>query len=108
MSLWHIHYTAAAERDLHNIYSYIAYQLLEAQTAARQAKRIMDAIDRLDTLPLRHPLYEDEPWHSQGVRFFPVDNYLVFYRPEPALHAVHIIRIMYGGQDIRQQMRNSE
>ena len=30
----------------------------------------MGAIKLLDEMPLRHRLYDDEPWHSQGLRFF--------------------------------------
>ena len=72
-------YTARARQDLRNIYEYIAYDLLVPETAARQAQRIMKEIGALNEMSMRYRLYDDEPWHSQGVRFFPVDNYLVFY-----------------------------
>ncbi|MEG3072496.1 MAG: hypothetical protein RQM92_18180 [Candidatus Syntrophopropionicum ammoniitolerans] len=39
----------------------------------------MNAINGLDEMPLRHKLYQNEPWHSKGLRVLPVDNYLVFY-----------------------------
>lgn len=74
-----VKYTARARQDLRNIYEYIAYDLLVPETAARQAQRIMKEIGALNEMPMRYRLYDDEPWHSQGVRFFPVNNYLVFY-----------------------------
>ncbi len=89
---------------LRNIYEYIAYDLLVPETAAGQTRRIMKEIRALDEMPMHHSVYKDEPWNSQGVRYFPVDNYLVFYLPDEPQNTVNIIRIMYGGRDIHSQL----
>jgi hypothetical protein len=52
--------------------------LLEPVTAANQTNRIMDVADSLDHMPLRHLLYDKEPWRSRGLRVMPVANYLAF------------------------------
>ena len=91
-------YSARARQDLRNIYEYISYDLLVPETATRQTRR------SLDEMPMRHRLYDDEPWHSQGVRFFPVDNYLVFYLPDETKNTVYIVRIIYSGRDIKKQL----
>ena len=96
-------YSARARQDLRNIYEYISYDLLVPETATRQTRRIMKEIRLLDEMPMRHRLYDDEPWHSQGVRFFPVDNYLVFYLPDETKNTVYIVRIIYSGRDIKKQ-----
>ena len=70
-------YTAGAKKDLRNIFRYISEELLAPENAAGQTERIMTAIRKLDTMPNRNRLYEEEPWYSRGLRFFPVDNYLV-------------------------------
>lgn len=101
---WDIVYTAGARRDLRKIYEYIAYDLSVPETAAGQIQRIMREIRTLDEMPMRFRLYEEEPWRSAGVRFFPVDNYLVFYLPEESENTVSIVRIMYGGRDVRRQL----
>lgn len=75
-------YSAEARKDLRDIYQYIAYELLEQDTAAGQVNRIMKAARSLEQMPMRHTRYEEEPWHSQGVRFLPVNNYLIFYLPD--------------------------
>lgn len=105
---WTVEYTAAARQDLRNIYEYIAYNLLAPQSAAGQIQRIMRNIDALDEMPMRHGLYSEEPWRSQGLRFFAVDNYLVFYLPGKSLNTVSVVRIMYGGRDIRRQLSETE
>ena len=71
---------------------------------ARQTNRIMKAARSLEQMPMRHRLYEEEPWHSQGLRFLPVDNYLIFYLPDETNNIVNIIRIMYGGRDVKKQL----
>jgi toxin ParE1/3/4 len=108
MNPWKVVYTEHAERDLRDIYDYIAFSLLEPETAKKQAQRIMNAASKLDEMPLRFPLYEKELWHSKGLRVLPADNYLVFYLPVEALKTVVIIRIMYGGRNIDAQLRQTE
>ena len=105
---WNIVYTAMARRDLRNIYEYIAYELLVPETATGQAQRIMKEIRTLEEMPMRFQLYEGEPWHSVGLRFFPIDNYLVFYLPDESKNTVSIVRIMYGGRDIRRRLSETE
>ena len=94
-------YTAGAKKDLRNIFRYISEELLAPENAAGQTERIMTAIRKLDTMPNRNRLYEEEPWHSRGLRFFPVGNYLVFYKPD-------VVRIMYGGRDVHKQLSQTE
>ena len=54
-------YTAGAKRDLRNIFRYISEELLAPENAAGQTDRIMAAIRKLDTMPNRNRLYEEEP-----------------------------------------------
>lgn len=67
---WNIVYSEQARLDLRRIYEYISNELCVPDTAANQARRIMQRIRSLDDMPLRHHLYEEEPWHSMGIRFF--------------------------------------
>ncbi len=102
--IFNVVYSAEARQDLRDIYEYIAYELLEPETAADQTSRIMEKAHSLEQMPMRHRLYEEEPWHSQGLRVLPVDNYLIFYLPDEADATVSVIRIMYGGRDMSKQM----
>ncbi|MFA5384825.1 MAG: type II toxin-antitoxin system RelE/ParE family toxin [Eubacteriales bacterium] len=73
-------YTEQAERDLRSIFEYSAFSLLEPEIAKNQSRRIMDAIAKLNEMPLLYHLYEKEPWDSKGLRLLPIDNYLAFYK----------------------------
>lgn len=101
-------YTAGAKKDLRNILRYISEELLTPENAVRQTQRIMEAVRKLDTMPKRNRLYEEEPWHSRGLRFFPVDNYLVFYKTDDETEIVYVVRIMYSGRDIRKQLSRTK
>ena len=100
-------YTAGAKKDLRNIFRYISEELLAPENAAGQTERIMTSIRKLDTMPNRNRLYEEEPWHSRGLRFFPVGNYLVFYKTDDETEIVYVVRIMYGGRDVHKQLTHT-
>ena len=104
---WKINYTRYAREDLKAIYEYLAFELLVPDTASRQSDRIMKAVRTLDNMPERYKVYEEEPWKSQNLRYFPVDNYLVFYLPKKETGIINIVRIIYGGRDIKRQLEQT-
>ena len=96
--------TPAAENDLQEIFSYIATELLEPQTANNLCDRIEQEISKLCTMPARHMLHQKEPWSSKGLRYFPVNKYLIFYIVRESDCTVHVLRIMYGGRNVEEQL----
>ena len=100
-----VNYTESAKRDLREIYEYIAYNFLKPGTAADLIRRIQDDILKLDENPERYKVYDEEPWKSQKLRHFPVDNYEIFYVVKA--DEVDIVRIMYGGMDIGKQLQRT-
>ena len=100
MEQWKIIYSNQSRVDLLNIDNYIRYDLLSPMAANRITDKFLNMIKNLNSMPKRYPLYPEEPWYSLGLRYFPVENYIVFYYPEDNKQIVQIIRIMYSGQDI--------
>lgn len=94
-----------ADADLRGIYEYIAFELKSSENAAGQLDRLEKSILGLDQMPTRFREYENEPWHSRGLRIMPVDNYCVFYIPDEENAEVTVIRVMYGGRDIDKQLK---
>ena len=99
-----IRITQEAADDLRSIYKYIAEDLLAIQNAEGQLDRIEKGILSLTELPERFRAYEKEPWLGRGLRIMPIDNYLVFYKPDDDSKQVTIIRVLYGGMDIEKQL----
>ena len=85
--------------DLQSIYDYIAYELQSVINAENQLNRLQDEISRLDFMPESFRLYEKEPWRSRGLRFFSVDNYIVFYIVDNENVEVNVMRVLYGKMD---------
>ncbi len=100
MSKWLINYTKNAYSELDAIYKYIAEDLNVPNTASKQIKRITSAIDSLEEMPLRNPLYDNEPWKSRGLRKMLIDNYIVFYFPNETNNEIVIMHIFYSGRNI--------
>lgn len=55
----------------------------------------MKEIRALNEMPMRFRLCQEEPWHSKGL-------------PDETKNTVSIVRIMYGGRDIRRQLSETE
>lgn len=105
---WEIVCSAQALNDLSAIYEHIAFELLVPDTAANQVQRIMKSIRVLDEMPMMYKIYEEEPWQSRGLQIFTVDNYVVLYFPKEELNTVNIVRIIYGGRDVKWQLEETK
>ena len=105
---YQIFYTNSARQDLKNIYRYISDDLVEPEIAAKLTDKIMKAIRSLDEMPQRYRLFEEEPWHSRGLRILPVNNYLVFYLLDDEKTVVTILRIIDGGRHISRQLSETQ
>lgn len=89
-----------ALEDLQNIYDYIAYEKESVINAESQLSRLQEKILKLDLMPESFRLYPKDPWKSKGLRFFPVDNYLIFYTTDNENHKVNVLRVIYGKMDL--------
>ena len=77
---------------------------MSPENAEKQLERLEKQILSLDEMPERFPRYGKEPWHSRGLRFVAVDNYIVFYLPDVEEQVVTILRVMYSGRNIEEQL----
>ena len=78
---------------------YISKILLELETARKWADTLQCEIEKLDTMPSRYPLTDEEPWHTKGIRKMPVKNFLVYYLVDEKKKAVWITAVIYGRRD---------
>lgn len=97
---FNVELTEQANKDLRNIYLYISIDLNSPESAEKQIKRLWS----LDELPQRYRRYEDEPWHSRGIRVLPVDNFVILYIPYVKDKIVRIATVMYSGRNIDEHL----
>lgn len=98
---YRIQYSPAALDDLKDIYAHIATELRSPETASKQIHRINEEIGFLDFMLCRYEQVDWEPWKSMGMRKVPVNHFVVFYTVDQKLMMVTVIRIVYGGRDLR-------
>lgn len=103
--IYKVEISKQARSDLEGIYEYIAFTLLAPENAKGQIDRLEDKILNLDHMPYRFREYEEEPWRSRGLRIMPVDNYVVLYIPNKDDGTVVVVRVMYSGRNIDQELR---
>jgi len=85
--------TAAAERDLSEIWEYIAE---DNETAADKTLREIDA--QCHVLGQYPKMGRDRSDIVPGVRSFPVGKYLIFYRETG--QGIEIIRVLHGARNL--------
>ena len=102
--IYEVEVSEQADRDLREIFEYIAFELQSPENAIGQLNRLEEQILSLDAMPKRYRKYEKEPWKSRGLRVLPVDNYVVLYIPDSDKKVVTILRVMYAGRDIHNQL----
>ena len=101
---YRIQYSPAALDDLKDIYAHIANELRSPETASKQIHRINQEICSLDFMPCRYEQVDWEPWKSMGMRKVAVNNFVVFYTVDQKRMNVTVIRIVYGGRDLRHAL----
>ena len=102
--IYEVEVSEQADSDLRGIFEYIAFELQSPENAIGQLDRLEEQILSLDTMPERYRKYKKEPWKSRGLRVLPVDNYVVLYIPDSDKKVVTILRVMYAGRDIDNQL----
>lgn len=102
--IYEIEVSEQADSDLRGIFEYLAFELQALENASGQLDRLEEQILSLDTIPERYRKYEKEPWKTRGLRVLPVDNYVILYIPDSDKKVVTILRVMYAGRDIDNQL----
>ena len=102
--IYEIEVSEQADSDLRGIFEYIAFELQAPENASGQLERLEEQILSLDTIPERYRKYEKEPWETRVIRVLPVDNYVILYIPDSDKKVVTILRVMYAGRDIDNQL----
>lgn len=95
MSSYNVVITEAAQRDLLDIFDYIAFELREPYSASRLLSKLRSKVKSLKEFPERNNLISEPKYEEQKIRWCPVENYIIFYQVSKEQSQVYIIRILY-------------
>ncbi len=98
--MYEILYLPLAQKDLNGIISYILDNLYSPYAAMKLLDEIEKSIVSLKQFPYSHPLYHAIKPLKEEYRFFPVNNYAVFYIVREPEKKVEIYRVLYAKRDI--------
>lgn len=91
-----------AKDDIIDIGDYIAYTLLEPETAYNFVAGLRNAISTLKELPNRFALIDDCVLASQGIHCMPYKNYYIFYEIEETMNTVIVVRVGYNRRNWKE------
>lgn len=81
---------------------YLEIWLYVARDNPAAADRLIQQFDHnLDALARAPMIGRSEEEYSQGLRCFPVGNYLIFYRPIEG--GIELVRLLHGARDINPE-----
>lgn len=85
-----------AYRDLDEIYSYIAVNLTEPDTASKVITALEEAVFSLEQYPKRGSIRKVGVYANQDYRQIFVKNYTIIYRVYDDAQEVHIVTVRYA------------
>lgn len=91
--------TAQAVGQIEEIVQYISKVLLVPETARKWVDILQSEIAKLDFMPSRYPLTEEESWHRARIRKMPFRNFLVYYLIDEDKKVVWVTAVIYGQRD---------
>ncbi len=91
--------TSQTIEQIEEIVQYISVALFTPETAREWANALQSEIAKLNFMPSRYPLTEEEPWHTKAIRKMPFKNFLVYYMIDEDKRAVWVMAVIYGRRD---------
>ena len=99
MAGFKVEFSELAIESLRKLQRYIARKLFNPDAAKRQADRIMSACASLSVFPKMHRIRKIDS-KGYGLRFFPVDNYIVIYSVDEFVRTVTIMNVIYSRRNL--------
>lgn len=88
-----------ANRDIEEIYSYLAIDKQEPFIAKGKTDRIWDALFSLIDFPYSHQERLVGRYANSGYRQLIIDNYIAIYKINEEQKRVYIVTVQYGGRE---------
>lgn len=84
-----------AEEDILNNTDYIAFEKQAPETALQLAMGMRNSIAKLEFMPEKHELDEDEDLATMGIHKCYYKNYKIFFYINKEEHAVYVLRVLH-------------
>lgn len=99
MTNYTVKLTYFAISQIQETISYISIVLKEPETAKKWVDYLENQIDKLNYMPERFLVVEQEPWKSKGYRKMIIKNFIVYYYVDEKKKTVWVTSVVYGKRD---------
>lgn len=96
---YNVKLTPHAIAQIHETIAYISNILIAPEAARLWLNYLEKEIASLDTMPLRFPLMNEEPWKSREYRKMVVRNFNVYYFANHKTKIVWVTAVIYKRRD---------
>ena len=100
---YRVELTTLAREQILQIAHYIKDDLQAPETAEKFVDFLQTEIAKLDTMPERVVLVDEEPWHSRGVHKYIMGHYIAYFIVIEPAGIVRVIAVVLDRRD--QHMR---
>lgn len=98
MKKWKVEYSPKAYADLKGIYNFIVENYQSKKSAENVIKKLRQSIKDLSFMADGYHHYQDEPYYSNGVRYYSEGKYCIFYEYDD--ETVTVLRIINCKRDL--------
>lgn len=108
MTEYEVKITRQALDQMKEIIHYVSHNLMSPDVANHLLDQLQSNILKLSNFPKRHMLVEEEPWRTEGIRRFVVQNFLVYYWVDDEKSEVHVTAVVYNKRDQLEQLAHMD
>ena len=106
MEQYEVRMTEKAYGSLRDIARHIAYNLMSPQTAVKTINYIRNELSKLDSMPSRIPLVNEEPWRSEGIHKMIIKKYIAYFIINEDQNIVNVLYVTYGRKEQKNILRD--
>ncbi|MBQ5989562.1 MAG: type II toxin-antitoxin system RelE/ParE family toxin [Oscillospiraceae bacterium] len=106
MEQYEVRMTEKAYDSLRDIARHIAYNLMSPQAAVKTINYIRNELSKLDSMPSRIPLVNEEPWRSEGIHKMIIKKYIAYFTINENQNIVNVLYVAYGRKDQKNILRD--
>ena len=105
---YQVEVTPQAEEQIFQIAWYIIEEFQAPETAAKVLDRLEKELNRLEYLPERILLLDEEPWHSRGIHKYVIGNYIAYFVISEPDRIVRVTSVVMEKMNQKKQLKKME
>lgn len=99
---YRLDFSKAFKSELSDVVGYIISDFSNPPAAQKLAKKVREALERIEENPYLYPLYHNDAIAAKGYRYIVIGSYLLFYTVDEDKKIVNVARFIYGKREVEK------